>query len=82
MFFVYILKSLKNNKSYVGVTEKIPTTRLDEHNLGSNQWTRHNKPFELIYYESYYCKKDAFHREKFLKSGIGNKLVGLIIKYY
>jgi putative endonuclease len=82
MYFVYLLRSLKNQKSYVGVTGKLPDTRLEEHNLGSNQWSRQNKPFELFYYESYYCKKDAVHREKFLKSGVGNKLVKLIITNY
>jgi predicted GIY-YIG superfamily endonuclease len=33
MFFVYILLSLKNKRSYVGMTGKIPQTRLEEHNF-------------------------------------------------
>lgn len=78
MYFVYILSSKKSNKTYVGYTSKIVGKRLAEHNIGSNKWTSANKPFCLIYYESYYCKEDALHREKFLKSGIGNKLVKLI----
>ncbi len=64
------------------MTGKLPGTRLEEHHLGSNQWTKQNGPFKLIYYESYYCKKDALHRENFFKSGIGRKLKDLIIKYY
>ncbi len=78
MYFVYILRSIKNGLTYVGVTEKSPAQRLYQHNTGSTEWTRSNKPFALIYYESYYCKADALLREKFLKSGIGNKLVALI----
>ena len=52
--------------------------RLDEHNVGTNKWTRNNGPFKLLYYESYYCKKDAIHRENFLKGGVGKKLVKII----
>jgi len=82
MFFVYILKSLRNNKSYVGSTSKLPTTRMAEHNIGTNKWTRENGPFKLVYYERYYYKKDALHREHFLKSGQGRKLIKIILKYY
>ena len=78
MYFVYILRSLKNKKAYVGITKNTPARRLNEHNRNCNKWTKENGPFELIYYEDYHCKADALHREKFLKSGIGNKLVSLI----
>ncbi len=75
MFSIYLLVSLKTGKTYVGTTEKDVKERLKEHNLGSNTWTRTHKPFKLIYYETYYCKKDAVHRELFLKSGIGERVV-------
>ncbi len=77
-YFVYVLKSLRDGKTYVGTSEKLPFSRLKEHNLGSNTWTKNHRPFELIYFESYVCQEDAIRREKYLKSGIGNKLVGLI----
>lgn len=79
MFYVYILKSLRTDKTYVGSTNKNVIDRLKEHNQGSNQWTKQNKPFKLIYYESLVCKTCALHREKFLKSGVGNKIVQLIV---
>ena len=82
MFYVYILSSIKSGKSYVGFTEKEVRERLEEHNQGSNKFTKAEKPFKLIYYESYYCKQDAIHREKFLKSGVGNKLVKIILKEF
>ena len=82
MFFVYFLKSLKNNKIYTGSTEKIPEDRLKEHNYGSNDWTRENGPFELLYYEKYFCKKDAKARELFYKTGLGrlirNSMIGVV----
>ncbi len=82
MFYVYILKSIKSGKSYVGLTEKDVNERLKEHNQGSNKFTKTNAPFKLIYYESYYCKADALHREKFFKSGIGNKLIKIILREF
>ncbi|OGD87540.1 hypothetical protein A3J17_03195 [Candidatus Curtissbacteria bacterium RIFCSPLOWO2_02_FULL_40_11] len=82
MYFVYLLRSIKNGKTYTGFTSKEASKRLKEHNLGSNKWTRDNKPFNLVYYESFYCKQDAMHREKFYKTGVGNKLKKVIIGYY
>ena len=82
MFTTYILISQKNNKTYVGMTEKDPILRLQEHNDGKTSWTSKNRPFKLIYFEQFYCKKDALFREKFLKSGVGNRLVKIIIKEF
>lgn len=82
MYYVYVLKSIKNNKSYVGYTSKNVQERLSEHNSGTNKWTKENGPFKILYYESMHCKKDAIQRESFLKSGVGRKLVSLILKNY
>ncbi|MFA5946009.1 MAG: GIY-YIG nuclease family protein [Patescibacteria group bacterium] len=71
MFYIYFLRSLKNRKVYVGFTSKLPEVRLAEHHIGTNTWTRQNGPFELLYFEMYYCKEDAMAREKFYKSGFG-----------
>ncbi|MFC1788115.1 GIY-YIG nuclease family protein [Patescibacteria group bacterium] len=80
MYFVYFLKSLTNGKVYCGYTEKIPEQRLNEHNIGSNTWTRQNGPFKLVYYEKYNCQTDARLRELFYKSGFGRKIRDLIIQ--
>lgn len=80
MYFVYILQSLKNNKTYIGFTSRSVGKRLLEHNLGANIWSRQNRPFKLKYYESFLCKADALSREKFLKSGVGRKLKKLIVE--
>ncbi len=64
------------------MTSKKPSERLKEHNKGINKWTKENGPFKLIYWEKFFCKKDAIMREKFFKSGQGNKLKQLIIKYF
>jgi putative endonuclease len=73
MFRVYVLRSLKNNKRYVGYTSKKASERLEEHNYGFSKWTGANKPFIIIHTENYLDKTSAIKREKFLKSGQGRK---------
>jgi putative endonuclease len=73
MFHVYVLKSERNGKRYIGCTSKLPNERLEEHNKNSNRWTSQNGPFKLIYSEAFQDKKEAFSRERFLKSGQGRK---------
>ena len=80
MYFVYTLKSLKNNKRYTGYTSKEIFERLKEHNTGCNKWTRENGPFQLVYFEEYLSKPEAIKREKFLKSGQGRQFLNNIIK--
>jgi len=79
MHYIYFLKSSKNNKICVGYTETNPPERLKQHNQKSNKWTRENGPFLLLYYEKYFCKKDALMRERFYKTGIGRKIRNAII---
>ena len=75
MFIVYVLKSLRNQKRYVGYTGKDVEARLKEHNTGSNKYTRQNGPFEILYVEEYDNKATAIRRERFLKSGQGRKFL-------
>jgi len=79
MIYVYFLRSRLNRKIYAGCTDKNPKQRLIEHNEGSNDWSRHNGPFELVYYESYHYKTDALHRENFYKTGFGRKIRDAIL---
>lgn len=79
MFAVYVLKSIRNGKRYVGYTGKDPFIRLKEHNAGSNKFTSRNGPFTLIYSESFGSKTDAIRREHFLKSGQGRKQLDILL---
>jgi putative endonuclease len=73
MYFVYVLRSLKNNKRYIGQTSKDVLKRLREHSRGCNKWTRENRPFRLIHEEEFSTRSEAIKRERFLKSGQGRK---------
>jgi putative endonuclease len=79
MFYVYVLKSLNNNKRYTGFTNKEPQIRLTEHNSGTNSYTRANRPFVLLYSERFSSEEEARRREKFLKTGRGRKVLDRLI---
>jgi len=72
MYYVYILKSVKDKKYYTGYTSDL-AKRVAEHNEGLSKSTAHRRPFELVYYEASRNIKDAIHREKYLKSTYGHR---------
>ncbi len=66
MFYVYILKSQKTKKLYIGFTSDL-RRRFIEHNKGITKSTKHGIPWKLVYYESFQSKLDAVKRENALK---------------
>ena len=66
MHYVYLLRSYKTGKFYLGCTKDIQR-RLNEHNNGLSRSTRGRGPFEVIYYEAYKFREDAENREMTLK---------------
>ena len=81
MWYVYVLKSTKDNKWYTGLTDSI-NTRLKKHNSGKVFSTKSRKPFKIIYYEASLDKKDAEARERYLKSGMGKRYIKNRLKNY
>ena len=67
MYYIYLLKSKKDNKLYIGLTTDLKK-RIIEHNQGFTRSTKHRRPLVLIYYEAYSSLKDAEIREKRLKN--------------
>ena len=78
MYFVYVLKSEKDNKFYSGITNNLER-RLVEHNKrkSSTSSTKNRGPFVVIYFEKVENRKIAREREKYLKSGSGREFVKL-----
>ncbi|MBU0975307.1 GIY-YIG nuclease family protein [Patescibacteria group bacterium] len=66
MFYVYALKSLKNNDLYIGYSADL-RSRFLTHNNGKVRSTKPNRPWRLVYYEAYLSKEDARKRESQLK---------------
>lgn len=65
-YYVYVLKSKQHNRLYIGCTSDL-NKRFNEHNSGKCFSTKGYPPVELVYYEAYLSKTDAFNREKKLK---------------
>jgi putative endonuclease len=63
----YILQSRKNNRFYIGSTNDLER-RLSEHNSGKSHFTKNTGPWELYYAEEFQDRKEAFLREKQIKS--------------
>jgi putative endonuclease len=80
MFYVYILQS-SNGQFYTGCTSDLKR-RLLEHNSGKSTYTSYRGPYELLYYEACLDSKDAYAREKYLKTGMGKRYIKNRIKHY
>lgn len=72
MFFTYILQSEKTKKHYYGSCEDLKK-RLNEHNKGKVTFTRPFVPWNILYFEEYSTRSEAFMRERFFKSIEGYK---------
>jgi putative endonuclease len=81
MFYVYILKSERDHNFYTGHTKNLKK-RLEEHNKGINESTKLRRPLRLIYYEACLNKKDAIHREKYLKTSWGKRFIKTRLNNY
>jgi putative endonuclease len=69
-YYLYVLKSFKDNKIYIGKTKNLKQ-RLKNHLRGNVKATKSRIPLKLIYYEVYTNKEQWSKQEKFYKSGIG-----------
>jgi putative endonuclease len=66
MYYTYILRSLKNNKYYIGYTSNLEK-RLEEHNFGRVSFTKRHIPWELYCFEKFEDIKKAIQRERQIK---------------
>jgi len=82
MFYVYVLKSLKNGRLYTGITNDLKRRFAEHNSKKGGVYTSKNSPFKLIFYEAYLNKKDAAEAELFFKSGYGREVLKDKLKHY
>ena len=70
MYYVYVLLSEKDKSFYIGYSADLKR-RFAEHNAGKSKSTKYKVPYRLLFYEAFTNRKDAKHREEYLKSGWG-----------
>jgi putative endonuclease len=68
MYSVYMLRSMKTGKIYIGHTDNL-NRRLEEYNTGrGGKYSKQNGPSKLVYSENHTDRSSAAKRELFLKS--------------
>lgn len=72
MYYLYILKSVRDSNHYVGITSNLKN-RLAYHNKGLVRSTKSRIPFMMIYSEEFVGRTEARNREIYLKSYKGSK---------
>jgi putative endonuclease len=72
MYTVYILKSLKDSRTYVGYSFDV-NKRLEEHNSGKVSATKNRIPFKILFTELTETLENAKERELYWKSGTGRR---------
>ena len=80
-YYIYVLKSFVDNNFYVGYTENLKS-RFEQHQKGQVLSTKERRPLEIIYSEACLDKKDAMHREKYLKTYHGKLFLRNRLKSY
>ncbi len=81
MYFVYILISLKDKRTYVGQTNDFKV-RLKLHNEGRVMATKYRRPLVELLTESFSTRAEAMAREKWWKSGAGRRELKTVFKNY
>ena len=72
MYYVYLLKSLKDSsKTYIGYTIDL-AQRLEMHNSGDSVHTKKYMPWKLVMYLAFDSEQKAIEFEKYIKVGSGH----------
>jgi putative endonuclease len=72
MYYVYLIKSLKDPlKKYIGYTTDIEQ-RLNTHNSGGSIHTKQHRPWKLVVYLAFDSENKAREFEGYIKVGSGH----------
>jgi len=77
--FVYILRSLKNDRFYIGSSTRVQE-RVKRHNQGHCRSTRYNLPYKLEFFQKFSTIKRAKQVEFRLKKLKRKDIIEQIIK--
>jgi putative endonuclease len=70
MFHVYVLRSERTGRRYVGSCEDFED-RFRRHNAGESKASKYGAPWILLHKESFATRSDAMMKERYYKSGRG-----------
>lgn len=72
---------MRDKNFYVGYANNLKS-RFEQHSRGYVSSTKDRRPLELAYYESCRDKRDATHRERYLKTYLGRQFLRNRLKSY
>jgi len=72
MYHVYVIKSDKANRYYIGSTGNLES-RVRKHNSGSTRSTKPFRPWVLVYQEEFETSSEARKRENQIKKYKGGE---------
>jgi len=81
MQYIYVIQSKKDGEMYTGCTKDL-RERLKLHNAKKVASTKKHAPLVLIYYEAYVDSKDAFNREKYMKTQYGRNYLKKVLSNF
>ncbi len=79
MYYIYVLKSQKNNRYYTGSAQDVGA-RVAQHNAGKSPYDKLNKPFDILHQEAFSTRGEAVRRERYLKTGKGREELSQILE--
>ncbi len=79
MYTVYILKSRKAERYYVGYSADVEQ-RIKSHNGGKVRSTKAYRPWDVVYEEAHTTKQDAYRREHEIKSYKGGDAFRILVE--
>ena len=77
-YYVYILKSLKDGRFYIGYTSDLER-RFIAHNEQKQRYTSKFSPWEMVYSEEFQTKKEAIIREGEIKKKKSHSYIDYLI---
>jgi putative endonuclease len=77
--YVYILKSLRNGRFYIGSTQDVEK-RFIEHNTGKSEYTSKSCPWELVFKQKFETLTMAKKIEYWIKKQKDREIIYRIIK--
>jgi putative endonuclease len=79
MFWIYILRSLKDGGYYIGQCRDLEA-RVERHLKGYVPSTKTRGPWELVHRESFESRREAVLRERYLKSLKSKKAIKEVVE--
>ena len=78
MHFIYILKSEKNDRYYIGSTGDVEK-RLFEHNSGKTKSLKYLRPLKIVFQKSFLNENEARKIERKLKKFKNRTIIDRIV---